>query len=122
MASLENLHDLFVNELRDIFDAEQQLLKALPLMSQAATSPELKQGFVRNYSHFAAEGVYFPYQMAFCRSAHRRVASHERYVFKAYCAHKRFMALSCAGKGGFTAGVPRAYNYYFIFSHKFNIS
>lgn len=45
MASLENLHDLFVNELRDIFDAEQQLLKALPLMSQAATSPELKQGF-----------------------------------------------------------------------------
>lgn len=45
MASLENLHDLFVSELRDLFDAEQQLILALPLMSQAASAPELKQGF-----------------------------------------------------------------------------
>jgi ferritin-like metal-binding protein YciE len=43
--SLETLHDLFVHELRDLYDAENQLLKALPLMSQAAQSPELKRAF-----------------------------------------------------------------------------
>jgi ferritin-like metal-binding protein YciE len=43
--SLETLHDLFVHELQDLYDAEQQLTKALPLMAQAATSPQLKQGF-----------------------------------------------------------------------------
>ena len=43
--SLETLHDLFVHELRDLYDAENQLIKALPRMSQAAQSPELKRAF-----------------------------------------------------------------------------
>ena len=43
--SLETLHDLFVHELRDLYDAENQLIKALPLMAQAAQSPELKRAF-----------------------------------------------------------------------------
>src|SRR5829696_293763 len=43
--SLETLHDLFVHELRDLYDAEKQLLNALPLMAQAAKSPELRKGF-----------------------------------------------------------------------------
>jgi ferritin-like metal-binding protein YciE len=45
MASLENLHDLFVHELRDLFDAENQLIRALPLMAKAATSERLREGF-----------------------------------------------------------------------------
>ena len=45
MNSLESLDDLFVHELRDLYDAEQQLIQALPLMAQAAKSPELRQGF-----------------------------------------------------------------------------
>lgn len=45
MASLETLHDLFVHELRDLYDAEQQLTKALPLMAQAAKSPALRTAF-----------------------------------------------------------------------------
>lgn len=45
MASLETLHDLFVHELQDLYDAEKQLIKALPLMAQAAESPELKKAF-----------------------------------------------------------------------------
>lgn len=45
MASLETLHDLFVHELRDLYDAEQQLIKALPLMAQAAKSPQLRKSF-----------------------------------------------------------------------------
>lgn len=43
--SLETLHDLFVHELRDLYDAENQLLKALPMMAEAAQNPELKQAF-----------------------------------------------------------------------------
>src|SRR3954468_22708117 len=42
---LESLETLYVEELRDIYNAENQLLKALPKMAKAASSPELKQGF-----------------------------------------------------------------------------
>lgn len=45
MASLDTLHDLFVHELRDLFDAENQLVKALPLMQQAAHAEELRAAF-----------------------------------------------------------------------------
>jgi ferritin-like metal-binding protein YciE len=42
---LESLHDLFVEELQDLFSAENMILKALPKMVETATSPELKKGF-----------------------------------------------------------------------------
>lgn len=42
---LDNLHKLFLNELSDLHDAEQQLVKALPKMAKSAHSPELKQCF-----------------------------------------------------------------------------
>ena len=45
MESLENLNDLFIHELRDLYDAEKQLAQALPLMAQAANAPELRDGF-----------------------------------------------------------------------------
>ena len=41
----ENLHDLFVEELRDIYDAEKQLTKALPKMAKAADSQDLRAAF-----------------------------------------------------------------------------
>lgn len=40
--ALKDLRDLYVDELRDLYNAEQQLLKALPKMAKAASSPELK--------------------------------------------------------------------------------
>lgn len=43
--SLNALRDLFVDELRDVLSAEKQLLKALPKMAKAATSPDLRKGF-----------------------------------------------------------------------------
>jgi ferritin-like metal-binding protein YciE len=43
--SVSNLQDLFVHELRDILDAEKQLLKALPRMAKAAESEELAAAF-----------------------------------------------------------------------------
>ena len=41
----ENLHELFVDELKDIYDAEKQLTKALPKMAKAATSQDLRSAF-----------------------------------------------------------------------------
>jgi ferritin-like metal-binding protein YciE len=42
---LHSLHDLFVVELRDIYNAEKQILTALPKMASAASSAELKKAF-----------------------------------------------------------------------------
>ena len=39
------LHDAFIDELRDAYDAEKQITKALPKMAKAATSPELRAAF-----------------------------------------------------------------------------
>ena len=41
----ESLNELFVEELRDIYDAEKQLTKALPKMAKAADSDELRAAF-----------------------------------------------------------------------------
>ena len=40
-----SLQDLFVNQLEDLYDAEQRLTKALPKMAQAAHSSQLRQAF-----------------------------------------------------------------------------
>lgn len=41
----KSLRDAFVDEVRDTYDAERQLSKALPKMAKAACSPELKAAF-----------------------------------------------------------------------------
>ena len=41
----ESLQELFVEELRDIYDGEKRLLKALPQMARAAESEELQAAF-----------------------------------------------------------------------------
>ncbi|HEV3060474.1 MAG TPA: ferritin-like domain-containing protein [Vicinamibacterales bacterium] len=45
MAESGTLHDAFLDELRDAYDAEKQLTKALPKMAKAATSPVLRDAF-----------------------------------------------------------------------------
>ena len=42
---LNTLEDLFIQQLRDLYDAENQLVKALPKMAKTAASPQLKQAF-----------------------------------------------------------------------------
>jgi ferritin-like metal-binding protein YciE len=41
----ESLQDLYVEQLKDLYDAENQLIKALPKMAKAASSPELRNAF-----------------------------------------------------------------------------
>ena len=45
MANAGTMHDAFLDELRDSYDAERQLIKALPKMAKAATSAELRTAF-----------------------------------------------------------------------------
>jgi ferritin-like metal-binding protein YciE len=42
---LKSLQALYIEELRDLYSAENQITKALPKMAAAATSPELKAAF-----------------------------------------------------------------------------
>lgn len=44
MKELTTLHDLFLDELKDLYSAEKQLLKALPRMVKKASSQELSRG------------------------------------------------------------------------------
>ena len=40
-----DLHELFLDELADIYNAEQQMTKALPKLAKAAKNDQLREGF-----------------------------------------------------------------------------
>jgi ferritin-like metal-binding protein YciE len=42
---LDSLRKLYIEELRDLYSAENQLVKALPKMAKAASAPELQDAF-----------------------------------------------------------------------------
>ena len=43
--ALNTLQDLFIDELKDVYSAEKQILQALPKMAKAAGSPDLRRAF-----------------------------------------------------------------------------
>src|SRR6476646_6537178 len=45
MADVGTLHDAFLDELRDSYDAEKQLTKALTKLAKSAANPTLRQAF-----------------------------------------------------------------------------
>jgi ferritin-like metal-binding protein YciE len=48
--SEKTLHEAFIDELRDLYDAEKQITKALPKMAKTASSRDLQESF---NAHFA---------------------------------------------------------------------
>ena len=42
---METLRDLYIDELKDLYSAEKQLVKALPRMAKNAANPELRDAF-----------------------------------------------------------------------------
>jgi ferritin-like metal-binding protein YciE len=42
---LHSLRDLYIAELKDLYDAENRIIKALPKMAEAANSPDLRNAF-----------------------------------------------------------------------------
>jgi ferritin-like metal-binding protein YciE len=55
MADAGTLHDAFIDELRDTYDAEKQLTKALPKMAKAASSPDLRTAFEEHLEETRAQ-------------------------------------------------------------------
>lgn len=45
---MDSLEELYVDELKDLYNAENQVLKALPKMAKAASHPELKKAFTKH--------------------------------------------------------------------------
>jgi ferritin-like metal-binding protein YciE len=45
---METLRDMYVDEIKDLWSAENQILKALPKMIKAAMHPQLKKGFAKH--------------------------------------------------------------------------
>ncbi|PZR73584.1 MAG: ferritin-like domain-containing protein [Chthoniobacterales bacterium] len=43
--AMDSLMELYVDELKDLYNAENQLMKALPKMAKKATAPELRRAF-----------------------------------------------------------------------------
>ena len=46
---LETLKDLYIHELKDLYSAEKQIIKALPKMVKAATDEQLATGFKEHF-------------------------------------------------------------------------
>jgi ferritin-like metal-binding protein YciE len=45
MSKIHSLEELLIDELRDLYNAETQLIKALPKMADAASDAQLKEAF-----------------------------------------------------------------------------
>lgn len=48
MSEITSLKDLLIEEIKDLYSAEHQLIKALPKMAAAATNADLKAGFTEH--------------------------------------------------------------------------
>ena len=48
---LDSLEKLYLHELKDMYNGEQQILKALPKMARTASSPELRAAFEDHLEH-----------------------------------------------------------------------
>ena len=46
--ALNSMDELFLNELKDVYNAEKQLVAALPRMAKAAQSPKLQQAITKH--------------------------------------------------------------------------
>ncbi len=54
---LNTLKDLYIHELKDLYSAEKQIIKALPKMAKAATNPDLVAGFEQHLEETKEQAV-----------------------------------------------------------------
>jgi ferritin-like metal-binding protein YciE len=55
MAKITTMEELFLNEIRDLYDAEKQLTRALPEMAKASSSDELREAFEEHLEQTEAQ-------------------------------------------------------------------
>ena len=51
---MHTLEDLYIDQLKNLYSAEKQLVQALPKMAEAATSKNLRQGFEEHFEQTSA--------------------------------------------------------------------
>src|SRR6266851_2334182 len=54
--NVQTIEDLFVEQIQDLYDAEQRLVKALPKMAEASTNRELRSAFEDHVEHYEIAG------------------------------------------------------------------
>ena len=74
--AVKSVQDLLIDELRDIYHAEKQLVKALPKMVKAAKSDQLRQAFEHHLEE--TRGQVERLEMVFEGSTCRRAPSAAR--------------------------------------------
>src|SRR6201995_3051667 len=57
MPKITSLQEILVDQLKDLYSAETQITKALPKLAKAASSPDLKQGFLQHLSQTKEHAV-----------------------------------------------------------------
>jgi ferritin-like metal-binding protein YciE len=62
---MTTLHEVLVDQLKDIYSSETQITKALPKLAKAATNPDLKKGFL---SHLEQTKVHVERIKSICDS------------------------------------------------------
>jgi ferritin-like metal-binding protein YciE len=45
---MDSIRDLLVDEMKDLYDAEKQLVKAIPKVAKASSNPDLREGFEKH--------------------------------------------------------------------------
>ena len=53
--SVKTMQDLLIDELKDLYSAEKQIVRALPKLAKAATSPDLKQALTNHLKETEAQ-------------------------------------------------------------------
>jgi ferritin-like metal-binding protein YciE len=53
--AMQSLEDLFLEDLKDVYNAENQILKALPRMAKKASAPELRRAFEQHLKQTEAQ-------------------------------------------------------------------
>jgi ferritin-like metal-binding protein YciE len=57
MPKITSLREILVDQLKDLYSAETQISKALPKMAKAASSSDLKQGFLLHLTQTKEQAV-----------------------------------------------------------------
>ena len=80
---LDSLRTLWIEEMKDLYNAENQLLKALPKMAKRATTPELKKAFESHLEE--TQGHVERLDEIFVKLAAETAAAHP--IYDAYFTH-----------------------------------
>ena len=79
--SLDNLQNLFENELKDIYNAEKQLVDALPSIAKAASSPELSKAIT---SHLGKQRAMYSAWSRSCAGSTCLIGARSARVWRGY--------------------------------------